>query len=114
MALLPDRIQARNRARLLGRSHCLEQRESESLSLGVPAISTSISGIPELIEDGVSGLLVPPHDVEALAAAIRRLAEDRELQIACGRNGRRKVEELFEMGNNARSLIRIYEAGGVL
>ncbi len=86
----------------------------ESMALGVPAISTSISGIPELIEDGVTGLLVPPHDPEALAAAMRRLFEDRDLQERFSSAGRAKVEAMFEMGRNAEQLIEIYRSAGLL
>lgn len=86
----------------------------ESMALGVPAISTSISGIPELIEDGVTGLLVPPRDSAALAAAIRRLLADRELQQTLGRAGRARVESMFEMGRNAEQLIGIYRREGLL
>lgn len=86
----------------------------ESMSLGVPVISTSISGIPELVEDDVSGLLVPPRDAERLADAIQRLEADPDLQLRFGANGRRQVESMFEMSRNAQELIRIYEAGGLL
>jgi glycosyltransferase involved in cell wall biosynthesis len=86
----------------------------ESMALGVPTISTSISGIPELIEDGVSGLLVPPRDVEGLAAAIRRLLEDPELQRSCSSAGRTRIESMFEMGQNAERLIEIYRSEGLL
>jgi glycosyltransferase involved in cell wall biosynthesis len=86
----------------------------ESLALGVPAISTSISAIPELIEDGVSGLLVPPKDAQALAEAIRRMMNDKELQRRCAKNGRDKVERMFDMRQNTRALIDLYRAGGVL
>jgi len=86
----------------------------ESLSLGVPVVSTSISGIPELVEDGVTGLLAPPNDAEHLADAIQRLISDPELQRRFGVEGRRRVESMFEMSRNAQELIEIYEAGGLL
>jgi glycosyltransferase involved in cell wall biosynthesis len=52
----------------------------ESLAVGTPVIATRVGGVPEVVEDGVNGLLVPPGDVEALAGAIRRFAADPELR----------------------------------
>jgi colanic acid/amylovoran biosynthesis glycosyltransferase len=85
----------------------------ESASLGVPVISTDVSGIPELVENEVSGLLVPPRDARALAAAIQRLMADQQLQRDLAGNGRKKVKALFDMGDNARALIEIYQAAGL-
>jgi glycosyltransferase involved in cell wall biosynthesis len=86
----------------------------ESMALGVPVISTTISGIPEIIEDGVTGLLVPPREPVALAEAIRRLVRDEALQRTIAENGRRRVEALFEMNRNACRLIEVYESAGLL
>lgn len=52
----------------------------ESLAVGTPVISTSVGGVPEIVEDGVNGLLVPADDVEALASAIRRFAAQPDLR----------------------------------
>ena len=52
----------------------------ESLAVGTPVIATRVGGVPEVVEDGVNGLLVPPGDVGALAAAIRRFAGEPELR----------------------------------
>ena len=86
----------------------------ESMALGVPVVLTTISGIPELIEDGVSGFLAPPRDVPALATAIGNLLGDRDLQDTFGRNGRARVESMFEMSSNANQLIEIYRSAGLL
>ncbi len=85
----------------------------ESMALGVPVVSTSISGIPELVEDGACGFLVPPRDATALADVLSKLLSDRELQETFGREGRAKVESLFEMSANARKLIGVYDAAGM-
>jgi glycosyltransferase involved in cell wall biosynthesis len=70
----------------------------------VPVISTRISGIPELVEDGVTGLLVPPADAEALADALARIAHEPELGRELGRAGREKVLREFDLSKNAAKL----------
>lgn len=52
----------------------------EALALGVPVVATAVGGVPEVVRDGVNGLLVPPGDAQALAGALRRVADDRELR----------------------------------
>ena len=86
----------------------------EAMALGVPVVSCAISGTPELIEDGVSGLLTPPRDAEALAAAIKRLIDDRNLRETLARNGRAKVEQLFDIRRNVALLVQQYREWGVL
>jgi len=72
----------------------------EALACGCPAVSTRISGVPEIIESGVSGLLVEPGDDQALAAAIRRLVLDQQLAHALAEGGRRRAEERFDLRRN--------------
>jgi glycosyltransferase involved in cell wall biosynthesis len=76
----------------------------EPLACEVPVISTRISGIPELVEDGVTGLLVPPADPAALAGALERLANDPELGRSLGRAGRAKVLREFDLAANTSQL----------
>ena len=63
----------------------------EALRVGTPVIATRVGGVPEIVEDGVNGLLVPPGDPAALAEAIRRFFADDELRarLAC-RGARRR------------------------
>ncbi|HXV96970.1 MAG TPA: glycosyltransferase, partial [Anaerolineae bacterium] len=82
----------------------------EAMSMEIPTISTNISGIPELIEDGKTGLLVPPEDEIALAEAIISLLENAELRHALGQAGRSKVVEEFEIEKNAHRLLRIFKS----
>ena len=63
----------------------------ESMAAGIPVVATRVGGNPEVIEDGVSGLLVPPRDSAALAAATARLLEDEELAARLGQAGMRRV-----------------------
>jgi glycosyltransferase involved in cell wall biosynthesis len=63
----------------------------EAMATGLPVVTTRIMGIPELVEDGRSGLLVAPGRPEELAAALRRLLEEPGLRPALGAHGRAKV-----------------------
>ncbi|HLA40231.1 MAG TPA: glycosyltransferase, partial [Candidatus Glassbacteria bacterium] len=70
----------------------------ESMAAGVPVIATKVGGTPEVIEDGVSGLLVPPSDSEALARAMRSLIENPELARRYGQAGKQRIAEHFSLG----------------
>jgi glycosyltransferase involved in cell wall biosynthesis len=78
----------------------------EALAVGTPVIATRVGGIPEVVVDGENGLLVPAHDVEAIAAAVGRLAADDALRGALAAAAAASVEELAE----PRILQRIVEA----
>ncbi len=83
----------------------------EALALGVPVVSTRISGIPELIQEGKTGLLVPPSDAAALASAVERLLDDRELAARVASEGRRRVEALHDASANADTLLDLIRGG---
>jgi colanic acid/amylovoran biosynthesis glycosyltransferase len=78
----------------------------EAMAAGVPVVATRITGIPELVQDGVTGLVVPPGRVDALARALRRLAFDEPLRTRLGDAGRRKVEREFNAADTAADLHR--------
>ena len=80
----------------------------EALASGVPAVSTRISGIPELVEDGKVGLLVPPRDPVALADALRTLAVDPEVRRRYGMAGRDKVTREYDAYANAARLAQLF------
>jgi glycosyltransferase involved in cell wall biosynthesis len=88
----------------------------ESLAMQVPAISTRITAIPELIIDGETGLLVEPEDDRALAAAMRRLLADEDLSRRLAEAGRRRVIEQFTTRANAHIMrdlfLRALQRGG--
>jgi glycosyltransferase involved in cell wall biosynthesis len=69
----------------------------EAMAAGLPVIASNVGGIPELVSDGVSGVLVPPGDPDALAEAIERLVGDRFLAQKLGHAGRRRVAESFDL-----------------
>jgi L-malate glycosyltransferase len=70
----------------------------ESMAASLPVIATRVGGTPEVVQHGHSGLLVPPGDPEALATAIGSLLSDPGRAAALGRAGRRRVEQLFQIG----------------
>jgi colanic acid/amylovoran biosynthesis glycosyltransferase len=78
----------------------------EAMASGIPVVASGISGIPELVEDGVSGLLVPPRDPRAVAHALRRLLDDAPLRQQLGAAGREKVVREFDSHTNAAELVR--------
>jgi glycosyltransferase involved in cell wall biosynthesis len=69
---------------------------AEAMAMGVPVVSTCISGIPELIDDGVHGLLVNPRDPDGLAQALRRVLEEEGLRERLVRVGRQRICERFD------------------
>jgi glycosyltransferase involved in cell wall biosynthesis len=76
----------------------------EAMGSGLPVVASRMSGIPELVEDGRSGLLTPPGDPRALADALARLWGAPELRRHLGRNARAKVAAEFDLRAGARSL----------
>jgi glycosyltransferase involved in cell wall biosynthesis len=81
----------------------------EAMSYGLPVVSTDVDGIPEAVEDEVTGLLVKPRDVHALAAALVRLLRDPELGRRMGEAGRALVAEKFGLDRMADELVAVYE-----
>ena len=81
----------------------------EAMAMGIPCVSTHITGIPELIRDGTDGVLVAPSDTEGLANALSMLMDDGSLRDTLGRNGRARVIEHFDLGRSVDSLARIFE-----
>lgn len=81
----------------------------EAMATGLPVVSSAISGIPELVEDGRSGFLVPPCDTSAIAEALHKLSTDADLRRRMGRSGRRRVERHFDLRRNTSLLSRLFE-----
>ena len=67
----------------------------EAMAAGLPLIATPIGAIPDAVRDGEEGIIVPPRDAAALAAALKRLLEDPALRQRMGERGRRRVEEVY-------------------
>jgi colanic acid/amylovoran biosynthesis glycosyltransferase len=82
----------------------------EAMALGTPVVSTDVTGIPELLADGVTGLAVPQHDDAALAAALARLLDDPGLRERLARAARALVERDFDSRRQAGQLAALLAA----
>jgi glycosyltransferase involved in cell wall biosynthesis len=82
----------------------------EAMALGTPCVATDVTGIPELVRDGETGLCVPEGDPEALAMALARVLEDAALRQKLARAGRALVEREFDQHANAARLREIFAA----
>ena len=82
----------------------------EAFAIGLPAISTSHSGIPELVQDGISGFLVPERDVAALKEKLVLLILKPELRRQMGRKGREQVEKHYNTAKLTDRLVKLYES----
>lgn len=80
----------------------------EALAARVPVVAAAAGGVPDSIEDGVTGLLVPPGDEAALAAAIERVLEDRALRAGLIERGYDRVERDFSIAGMARGNLEVY------
>jgi glycosyltransferase involved in cell wall biosynthesis len=82
----------------------------EAMASELPVVSSRLSGIPELVADGISGWLIEPRDSTGLADALAKLGADPALRLRMGRAGRGIVEEHFHLQTNARMLQRLFTA----
>ena len=81
----------------------------EAMAMGLPVIGTYHGGIPELVEDGVSGFLVPERDAEAIATKLSYLIEHPENWSQMGKAGRARVEEKYDMNKLNEELVQLYQ-----
>jgi glycosyltransferase involved in cell wall biosynthesis len=81
----------------------------EAMSVGKPVVATAVAGPLEIVEDGLSGLLVPPRDPEALSKALVELLKDPRRRASMGKRGRERVEALFSLDSQMRSLTALYD-----
>jgi glycosyltransferase involved in cell wall biosynthesis len=117
MVAFHDRVDPEESVRRIAGSDIMvmpSRRESfgvaavEAAACGVPVIATRIGGIPEVVEDGVSGILIPPDDCRGLAQAILRLAKDGNLRAAMGQAGRAIAKDRFDLNRNLDQLETLY------
>lgn len=114
-----DWISDADRARLFSESSIVVLPYVEASQSGVipiaythgkPVIATTVGGLPDMVEDGRTGLLVPPRDVEKLAAAIIQLLHDRSLRQQMGQAGREKLARECDAAVVVRQTLDVYDA----
>jgi glycosyltransferase involved in cell wall biosynthesis len=81
----------------------------EAMACGLPVISTHTGGIPEVVEENVTGWLVPPRDARALAEAMQNMAESPETMKRFGAAGRQRVLEKFDLTRQVEETFNIYK-----
>ena len=82
---------------------------AEAMAHGRPVVASAVGGLLDLVEDEVTGLLVPPGDVDALRGAIERLLGDAELRARLGAAARERARERFAWGAIAQQILDVYE-----
>lgn len=82
----------------------------QAMACGLPVVSTLHSGIPELVEDGVSGFLAPERNAEVLAEKLEYLLEHPELWEPMGKAGRLRVAQDFEINKQVAGILRMFSA----
>lgn len=81
----------------------------EALATQVPVVTSRVAGVPELVEDGISGVLVPPGSITHLTDALNRLLQNPDLRADMGRAGRAKVMEEFTSATEAEKLRQLFD-----
>ena len=81
---------------------------AEAMSCGTPVIATRAGALPEIVGDDAAGILVPPGDPPALAAAIKRLLADKPLRQRMGQAARKRIEDFFSRQAAARKSVEVY------
>jgi glycosyltransferase involved in cell wall biosynthesis len=81
----------------------------EAMAYAVPVVATKVGGVPEQVDDGVTGSLVDPDDPDALAGALASLLADPGRRASFGRAGSQRVRAEFDRVGMARRTLRLYE-----
>jgi glycosyltransferase involved in cell wall biosynthesis len=82
----------------------------EAMAVGTPVVGNRVGGIPDVVEDGVSGLLVPAGDATATAAAIERILDEPDLRTRLSSGGRARVAEHFSLDSMVQGYLAAYES----
>jgi len=82
----------------------------EAMAFGLPVVAANVGGLPEVVEDGVTGILVPPKDSQALGEAIVRLLRDPDLSARLGRAGRERVCSEFTVDRIVTQTLVVYQS----
>jgi len=81
----------------------------EASACAKPVIVSNVGGLPEIVENGISGLIVPPKNPQKTADAIEKLLLDVPLRVKMGANGRDRVKKLYNWNNNVKQMLTIYK-----
>jgi len=81
----------------------------EASACAKPVIVSNVGGLPEVVKDGVTGIVVPPKDPDETANAIEKLILDQDLSKQMGLNGRERVKKLYNWDDNVQQMIQIYK-----
>jgi glycosyltransferase involved in cell wall biosynthesis len=81
----------------------------EAMAAGLPVVATAVGGVPELVEDGASGILVPNEDLHGLVAAMQRMAQNPDLREQMGHAARCRAVERFDIRQTVRAYEALYE-----
>ena len=82
----------------------------EAMACGLPIIATNVGGNPELVENGKTGLLIPPENVDALYNSLTKLLLNKKIRKAMGKSGRKNVKDHFTWDKIAEEYLRLYES----
>ena len=80
----------------------------EAMAMGKAVVATTTGGLPEVVAQGETGLLVPPGDVESLAATVESLLKDRARREQMGRNGMARAQERFSLDASVQRVEQLY------
>lgn len=81
----------------------------EAMMAGLPVVASKVGGVPELVDEGITGFLVPPGDHLSLAQAIKKLADDKNLRERMGKAGQEKALRLFTVERMLNETVKVYE-----
>jgi glycosyltransferase involved in cell wall biosynthesis len=81
----------------------------EAMASGLPIVATNVGGIPEIVNDGKTGFLVPPKNPEALAEKIKLLAKNQDLRQQMGQEGLARVKNKFSQNEMIRKTFTLYQ-----
>jgi glycosyltransferase involved in cell wall biosynthesis len=87
----------------------LPRSVAEAMAAGLPVIATAVSGTPELVDNGVTGLLIPPKDYKALGEVMVRLNNDKELARSLGNAGKKKAYENYDVNHIVSQFADLYK-----
>jgi glycosyltransferase involved in cell wall biosynthesis len=105
---IPECIAAMDVVVVPSRREVFSRVAVEAMAMEKPVVASSVGGLPEVVADGTTGLLVPPRDPRALAEAVVRVLGDRAGAGEMGRAGRRRVLDLFEMTQHIEAIEIVY------